>query len=94
MSVSGVDKNSQSSFEYIVPEPQSTISSTFGNVLRSAASIASSATGVGDLSGDIYALLDQQVAIQQEMQTVSMISNIERSKHEMKMAAIRNMRTG
>ena len=92
MSVSGVDSKSKSSFEYIMPEPKSSISNTFGSVLRSAASVASTATGLGGVGSEIYTLLDQQVEIQREMQTITMLSNIERSKHEMKMGPIRNMR--
>ena len=94
MSVSGVDnKSGPSSFEYIMPEPKSSISNTFGGVLRSAASVASTATGIaGGVGSEIYTLLDQQVEIQREMQTITMLSNIERSKHEMKMGPIRNMR--
>ena len=94
MSVSGTNNSSSAgSFEYIMPEPRSSIGNTFGNVLRSAASVAATATGFGGFGGGVYALLDQQMQVQREMQTISMISNVERSKHEMRMAAIRNMRT-
>ncbi|MCB0317391.1 MAG: hypothetical protein KDD56_01445 [Bdellovibrionales bacterium] len=92
MSVSNVNNNSSSTFEYIVPEPESSISNTFGDVLRSAASVASTATGIGGVGAEIYTLLDQQIEVQREMQTITMLSNIERSKHEMKMGPIRNMR--
>ena len=37
-------------------------------------------------------LIAAQVEMQKEMQVTSMVSNIEKSKHESKMAAIRNIR--
>lgn len=45
-------------------------------------------------ASDITNLLNQQIQIQQLMQTVSMASNIARSQHETEMAPIRNMRVG
>lgn len=61
------------------------------------ASTASTLVGIGSSVIDgagITNLLNQQIQIQQVMQTVSMISNVERSKHEIEMAPIRNMRVG
>lgn len=54
---------------------------------------ANVATGV-DNSMTLTNLLNQQIAIQQEMQQISMLSNIAKSHHEMEMAPIRNMRVG
>ena len=48
--------------------------------------------GLG-MSGDLFALVEVQRQLQVEMETVSMISNIDKSRHESKMAAIRNIRT-
>ena len=43
---------------------------------------------------EYQALLETQMHMQEQMQQVSLVSNIERSRHESKMAAIRNVRTG
>ena len=40
------------------------------------------------------ALIREQMRVQEQMQNTSMISNIEKSKHESKMSAIRNIRVG
>ncbi len=48
----------------------------------------------GDAVDSLKGLLEQQIAIQAEMQEFTMATNIEHSKHETKMAAIRNMRVG
>lgn len=39
-------------------------------------------------------LLNKQIEVQQQMQLVSLHSNIEKSRHETQMAAVRNIRTG
>ena len=80
------------------PEPRSSLGS-WGQAAGSAiASTATSLTGIGSGlvlgGGDITSLLNQQIQIQQVMQTVSMVSNVERSRHETEMAPIRNMRVG
>ena len=45
-----------------------------------------------DVFGDLKSLLNLQVETQAKMQSISMSSNIEKSKHESRMAAIRNVR--
>jgi hypothetical protein len=45
-------------------------------------------------SSDLTDLLTTQFQLQQQMQLVSMISNIQHAEHEMEMAPIRNMRIG
>ena len=46
------------------------------------------------VGGDFQELLKLQMETQIQMQSISMSSNIEKSKHESKMAAIRNVRVG
>lgn len=79
----------------MAPEPQSRLGFSFGNVLKSAASnligVGTEALGV---NSDSAALLQMQIEAQREMQNVSMLSNVEKSKHETQMAAIRNIRVG
>lgn len=76
---------------YYSPEP---LASTFRAISRTVrTSEDNSVGGVSlDLNGDFLSLLQQQIEVQLELQSVSMVSNIEKSKHESKMAAIRNIR--
>ena len=55
-------------------------------------------SSVGNTTGltmptDLFGLIEMQRQLQVEMQSVSMISNIEKSRHESRMAAIRNIKT-
>jgi ABC-type methionine transport system permease subunit len=61
-----------------------------GNVAGSAVSGAITGGGLGEYA----ALLEMQREMQRELLTVTMLSNIERSKHEGKMAFARNIRVG
>ncbi len=45
-----------------------------------------------DVSPAYQDLIDKQIETQMELQQVSFISNIERSEHETRMAAVRNIR--
>lgn len=82
-------------YSRFLPEPQSRLSSIFSSILQSVGGIAKSATGLftGVDSGYVE-LLNKQIETQQQMQVVSMESNVEKSKHETQMAAIRNVRVG
>jgi hypothetical protein len=55
---------------------------------------AGAALGGGGIEGQYLVLLQEQMRQQQQMQLVSLHSNIEKSKHETQMAAIRNVRAG
>lgn len=75
----------------IAPEPQSSLSSVFSGFGTVASSLISASAD--SLAGaDYSALIGAQLQAQREMQVVSMVSNIEKSKHETQMAAIRNVR--
>ena len=81
-----------SSLARFQPEPRNRLGLDFGSVLSSVVGAASSTlTGVDP---GYVALLNKQIETQQQMQLVSMESNIEKSKHETQMAAIRNVRVG
>lgn len=57
-------------------------------------SVGGSIAGVPlSIPSEMIGLIELQRQMQIEMQTVSMVSNIEKSKHESKMAAIRNVRS-
>lgn len=77
-----------------IPEPRNSAGPTFrgvmntvGNVMRSASS------GFSGIDGDYVEIINQQIEAQQQLQLVSLHSNIEKSKHETRMAAVRNVRT-
>ena len=79
-----------------LPEPTSTSTLVFKSLMD----MVSGGLGTGGdlvsgaVSGDLQTLLQTQMQVQREMQVVSMASNIEKSKHEMQMTAIRNIRVG
>jgi len=76
-----------------IPTP----ASQFGDILQSITNVGQAALGGDPLSGgtaELGELLQTQMETQLKMQTVSMASNIEKSSHESKMAAIRNVRVG
>jgi hypothetical protein len=81
------------SLSRFIPEPKSSRAFSWSNVLTKLTETA--AQGVtGAYSGEMNLndLLTQQMAMQREMMIVSMISNVERTKHETQMAPVRNMR--
>jgi len=84
-----------------LPEPSSTGIGIFNDVVNVASKVVSTAgkvigAEVGGVplssSGDFSELLQMQIDAQKEMQSTTMISNVEKSIHESKMAAIRNIR--
>ena len=62
-----------------------------GKVGRSWLSGTTSGTTL-DISPEYRDLIAMQMQVQQEMLNVTMVSNIEKSKHESRMAAVRNIR--
>jgi len=86
-----------SSLTRSAPEPRSSLGAwtgSAGSALAAVGSVASNVSIPGFNGAEITNLLNQQIQIQQVMQTTSMFSNVERSKHETEMAPIRNMRVG
>lgn len=77
-----------------LPEPASRGVGMFLDVMDAVKSVGKAAIGGVDTfaGGDFASLINLQIETQKEMQTTSMVSNIEKSKHESKMAAIRNVR--
>ena len=82
------------------PEPQSRLLSGFNSIVQGISKAAKSAmsyvSNVDPIASEAnYSdLLNKQIEMQEQMQVVSMASNIEKSKHETQMAAIRNIRVG
>jgi hypothetical protein len=80
----------------VAPEPKNSLGSWMSSIASTGLSVARSVVpGIDGLAGgDLTSLLNMQIQIQQQMQVVSMVSNVERSRHETEMAPIRNMRVG
>lgn len=79
---------------HYLPEPATGSGQLFQDVLNSVASVGSSIVGgiPAVATGDFASLIQLQLEAQREMQSTTMVSNIEKSKHESKMAAVRNIR--
>ncbi|RMG40804.1 MAG: hypothetical protein D6719_09915 [Candidatus Dadabacteria bacterium] len=76
------------------PQPQSKVGQVFSRVFQNIRSLAGGVESVTmDISPEYAALIEKQMEMQQQIQNVSMLSNIEKSKHESRMAAIRNIRS-
>ena len=81
------------------PEPRSSLGVTFANTasqLLSAgtSALSGAASSLVGIDPKYSELIMLQIQKQEEMQQVSMISNVEKSEHEAKMAAVRNVRAG
>ena len=85
--------NAMKSFSRMTPAPRSNAVKSFFNTLGNAATsaLAGAAGGASSL-GEYSDLINMQIQMQQEMMTVTMVSNIEKSQHETRMAPVRNIR--
>lgn len=99
-----VSEVSNTDLERFQPEPLSdssinfqdvlsTVGNVAGSVLRSATGVSFS-TGVAGVDSDYAAILNKQIALQEQMMMVSMQSNLIKTEHETKMAPVRNLRAG
>jgi len=79
-----------------IPQPKTSSAFNFQSLLSGVANIASSSLGIssGSLSLEYQDLLQQQLETQRQMFLMSLYSNLEKSKHETQMAAVRNIRVG
>ena len=80
------------SLQRFLPEPKNRLGRAFASVLKSVGSGFVGGQSFGAIDPAYQDLINQQIQIQQQMQLVSLHSNIERSKHETQMAALRNLR--
>ncbi len=91
--VSDIIANSAGLSQFL-PTPKSR-KGIFSAVMNGVKSLVS--TGVSAFSGvnpEYADLINKQIEVQTQMQLVSLYSNIEKSKHETQMAAVRNIRAG
>ena len=84
-------------------EPTTRTGSTFSTLMNGATAIASrvasALTGGGSsqfpgLNGEYAGLIQEQIEQQKQLQLMTFFSNIEKSKHEIQMTALRNIRVG
>lgn len=80
------------SMDIIDPEPQSRLGGFFKNFLNNTVSGISGILSPETMLGDFQGLIDKQIYWQIQMQAYSAESNIEKSKHEIAMSPIRNIR--
>ena len=76
------------------PEPRSGID--FQSLLKAVSALAGTviAPAAGGLNGDYQELLQEQLEVQRQMFLMTLYSNLEKSRHETQMAAVRNVRVG
>ena len=91
--LSNISQATQGIAQYL-PEPATQGVNIFNDLMSAVSNIAGGEVGgvPSMLGGDFLDLLKLQIQTQIELQSVSMVSNVEKSKHESKMAAIRNIR--
>jgi hypothetical protein len=82
-----------------MPEPASKLSAVFQSIYNAGLDIAKNVvagtgTSLVGIEPQYAELIQQQLYAQDQMQRVSLISNIEKSKHESEMSVVRNVRVG
>ncbi len=96
VSLQQLAKVSQGAARYL-PEPATSGVGLFKDVMDTVGTVGQAALGtaVPGLSdfGSFEEMLALQLDAQKEMQTITMVSNIERNKHETKMTPLRNIRS-
>lgn len=79
-----------------LPEPAVNGGSVFRDVMSVVDKVTSATIGdvPTEVGGSLADLINAQIEAQVQLESVTMISNIEHAKHEQKMSAIRNIRVG
>lgn len=88
--MSAIKSLGQATARYL-PEPVASGVSFASSLLQGGVSGSSQTV---DISANYQALIEKQIQVQLEQQQVSFTSNIERSQHESRMAAVRNLKLG
>lgn len=96
VNILGAHLKSHSGLLQFAPEPKSNVKIDFAGFLRSLAAtaggtITAGLPGLGSVV-DFQELLNKQIELQTQLQAITMQSNIERTRHESSMAALRNFR--
>lgn len=77
----------------VIPSRESVMNSFGGALSLARGLMGTSGIETAAIPTELLSLIELQRQMQIEMQSISMISNIEKSRHESKMSAIRNVRT-
>ena len=79
-----------------LPEPESGVRGFFGSVLQTLGGAAADIAepSLAGIDSKYIPFIEAQIHAQEQLQLVSLYSNIEKSRHETQMAAIRNVRVG
>ena len=82
-----------SHLQRFIPEPKGGLGLSFRKILEGVKAAAGKGEGsLGEMPSELSELLAMQMEMQEQMMRISMISNVSRTEHETKMAAVRNMR--
>ncbi len=93
-SIGGYGFTGSSSLTRFSPEPRVSGAVKFGNIIKSAGSTLANSIGAATgINPEFAELIQLQIEAQKQMQLVSLVSNVEKSKHETNMVAIRNVKT-
>ena len=87
-------KLASSALVRFAPQPKSFGNIDFQALLATLGSVTGAVTGEGGLSSEYQTLLQEQLEVQRQMFLMSLYSNLEKSRHETQMAAVRNVRVG
>lgn len=91
MEIGGITGYAGSALNIIMPTPKSSLS--FGGVLSAVKDAAlEAAPGLAQIDDKYSPLLEKQLEMQEQMMLVSLVSNVEKTQHETRMAAVRNVR--
>lgn len=90
--VSNIGLSTGSLLTRFIPEPKSRVGQAFSGVLNAVGGIVGAGASAAGIDSEYQQLINQQIEVQQQMQLVSFVSNVEKSKHETQMAAVRNLR--
>jgi len=74
----------------LIPEPKSSIS--LKGLVNTVSNAITNDSSTSMLNGEYASLIEKQMEMQEQMMLVSMISNSEKTEHETRMAAVRNIR--
>jgi hypothetical protein len=75
-----------------ISQPRNSLGTSFQRVMDGVSGVVRATTQIAGVDGDYAGLLSQQIELQQQMLKVSLVSNVERTRHETSMSAVRNMR--
>lgn len=76
-----------------IPEPKNSYASSVAGFLKQLGAAALEQTeAVAGIDPTYAELIERQLEMQRQMMLVTMVSNIERTKHETEMSAVRNLR--